>query len=215
MKIYLPYGENKISKFEMEIKKIEEQILPELNNDFAQSVAVDIKSLDDLKLRLKENIEKNLNDDFQKRLQDKIVDYFIEKTKINVPKSMVDSFLNNLLENEKKNPKNKDINEKDFKEKMSPYAEKNVKWLFIRNKLIDIENIAISSSEIEKFIKKAIKENQTQSKEIKEFYDNEENKNNLKSNLNSNKLFECLSKYANIKIVEKSTDELRKNQNEK
>ena len=128
---------------------------------------------------------------------------------------MVESFLQNLFENEKKNPKNQNIDEKDFKEKMYPYAEKNVKWLFIRNQLIEVENILISDKDVEQFIKDTIKANKTQAKEIKDFYDNEDNKNNLKSNLSTNKLFECLSNYANIKITEKSTDELRENKNEK
>ena len=213
--VELPYGENKISKFEMEIKRIEEQVLPELNDEFAQSVAKDLKSIDDLKLRLKENIEKNLDDDYKKRLHDKIIDYFIEKTKLEVPKSMTESFLENLFENEKKNPKNKDINEKDFKEKMYPYAEKNVKWLFIRNKLIDVEKIIVKDSDVEKFIKDAIKNSKSQESEIKEFYSNDENRSNLKSNLSTNNLFSKLSDYATIKIAEKSTDELRENKNEK
>ena len=215
--VELPYGENKISKFEMEIKGILEQVLPELNDDFAKSIAPDLKSLKDLKLRLKENIEKNLDDDYKKRLNDKIIDYFTDKTKLVVPKSMVGNFLENLLENEKQNPKNKNqtIDEKDFKEKMAPYAEKNVKWLLIRNELIDKESITVLDKDISKFIKDAIKANKDQANEIKEFYDNSENKNNLKSNLMTNRLFECLADYAKIKITEKSTDELRENKNEK
>tara|TARA_B100000131_G_scaffold323227_1_gene380660 strand:- start:2027 stop:3316 length:1290 start_codon:yes stop_codon:yes gene_type:complete len=213
--VELPYGDNKISKFEMEIKGVLEQVLPELNNSFAKSVAPDLKTVEDLKSRLKENIEKNLDDDYKKRLHDKIIDYFVDKTKLEVPKSMVESFLQNLFENEKKNSKNQDINEKEFKDKMYPYAEKNVKWLFIRTQLVDVENINVSDSDVDKFIKDTIKANKTQENEIKEFYNNEENKNNLKSNLSTNRLFECLSKYAKIKITEKSTDELRENKNEK
>ena len=98
---------------------------------------------------------------------------------------------------------------------MYPYAEKNVKWLFVRTQLVDVENINVSDSDVDKFIKDTIKANKTQEEEIKEFYNNEENKNNLKSNLSTNRLFECLSKYAKIKITEKSTDELRENKNEK
>ena len=100
---------------------------------------------------------------------------------------------------------------KILKKKMTPYAEKNVKWLLIRNQLIERESILVSDKDINKFIKDAIKGNKDQANEIKEFYDNSENKNNLKSNLMTNRLFECLADYAKIKITEKSTDELREN----
>ena len=98
---------------------------------------------------------------------------------------------------------------------MTPYAEKNVKWLLIRNQLIERESILVSDKDINKFIKDAMKGNKDQANEIKEFYDNSENKNNLKSNLMTNRLFECLADYAKIKITEISTDELRENKNEK
>ena len=78
-----------------------------------------------------------------------------------------------------------------------------------------MQEILIKDKDINKFIKDAIKGSKDQANEIKEFYDNNENKNNLKSNLMTNRLFECLADYAKIKITEKSTDELRENKNEK
>ena len=68
----------------------------------------------DLKKRLEQNISKNLDDDFEKRLQQKIIDYFTDKTKVDAPKSMLNSFLNNLFESEKKKQGNENIKEEDF-----------------------------------------------------------------------------------------------------
>ena len=213
--IDLPFGDNKVSKFEISIKKIEEQILPELDDKFAKSVSKDFKTLGDLKSQLKDNIQKNLDNDYEKRLQNMIMDHFIKKTKIEAPDSMKETFLNNLLEEEKKKNKNKEIDEKEFKEKMISYAERNIKWLFIRNKLIDSEKITLEENETDKTISDTIKSNKEQSKEIKKYYSDENNKNNLRTNLITDKLFKVLSDYAVIKINEKSTDELREKQNEK
>ena len=211
----LPFGDGKITKFEMKIKKIEEQILPELNDKFAQLVSPDLKSLKDLKSKLKENINKNLGEDFKKRLENKIMDYFTDKTKVDAPKSMLESFLKNLFENEKKNKNNSEIKEDDFNKQMMPYAEKNIKWLFARDKLINAEQIQIGDKAVEDFIKNAIKENKNQKDDIKKYYTDNNNKQNLKSNLITEQLFQCLKDYAVIKVVEKSTDELRKNKDGK
>ena len=208
--IDLPFGEGKISKFEMEIKKIEEQILPELNDDFAKAVSPDLKSLKDLKTRLKENIDKNLNDDYEKRLHNKIIDYFVDKTKLEVPDSMLTSFLKNLFEDEKKKSNNKDIQEEDFNKETKPYAEKNIKWLFVRDQLINEESIKLEDKAIDDFIKQAIASNKKQESEIKKYYEDNNNKQNLGSNLITEELFKKLKDYAVIKITEKSTDELRK-----
>jgi len=213
--IDLPFGEEKVTKFEMEIKKIEKQILPEVNDDFAKSVSPDFKNVKDLEKKLEDNISKNLNDDFEKRLQQKIIDYFTDKTKVDAPKSMRDSFLNNLFESERKKQGNENIKEEDFKKEMLPYAEKNIKWLFVRDKLVNVENIKLEDKAVENFIKKTISDNKQQKEDIEKYYSNEENKQNLASSLITEKLFECIKNYANIKIIEKSTDELRKNQDGK
>ena len=128
---------------------------------------------------------------------------------------MLDSFLNNLFESEKKKQGNENIKEEDFKKEMLPYAEKNIKWLFVRDKLVNVENIKLEDKAIESFIKKTISDNKQQKEEIEKHYSNEENKQNLASSLITEKLFECIKNYANIKVIEKSTDELRKNQDGK
>ena len=132
----LPYGEGKITKFELEIKKIEEQVLPKLDSKFAKSINSDFKGLKDLELEIKKNITKNLNDDFEKRCNGKIIDFFVDNTKLDVPKSMTDMFLKNMYEDEKKKPENKNLEESEFIKKNKPYAEKNIKWLFCREQLV-------------------------------------------------------------------------------
>ena len=122
-----------------------------------------------------------------------ITDYFIKKTTIEAPQSKQESFLKNLLEDEKKKNTTKEINEQNFKEKMTPYAERNIKWLFIRNKLIDNESIILKEDKLDKVISDTIKNNKKQSNDIKKYYSNEDNKNNLRSNLITEKLFKVLS----------------------
>tara|TARA_B100000427_G_C15179435_1_gene450894 strand:- start:27 stop:629 length:603 start_codon:yes stop_codon:yes gene_type:complete len=199
----------------MEIKKIEKQILPEVNDKFAKSVSPDFKTVKDLEKRLEENISKNLDDDYEKRLQQKIIDYFTDKTKVDAPKSMIDSFLKNLLEAEQKKQGKEDIKEEDFNKEMLPYAEKNIKWLFVRDRLVNEENIQLEKNAIENFIKKTINDNKHQKDDIEKYYKDDSNRQNLASSLITEKLFDCIKGYANIKITEKSTDELRKNQDGK
>ena len=208
--IDLPFGEGKISKFEVDIKKIEEQTLPDINDDFAKAVSPDLKLLKDLKTKLEDNISKNLDDDFEKRSNGQVIDYFVDKTKLDVPVSMLDTFLKNLFEDEKKKQNNPNLKEEDFDKETKPYAEKNIKWLFIRDKLINEEKIQIDDKAVDNFIKDTISKNQNQKDDIKKHYEDPNNKQNLKSDLLTQELFKILKDYATIKVTEKSTDELRK-----
>jgi len=211
----LPYGEEKITKFELEIKKIEEQVLPKLDSKFAKSINPDFKGIKDLESELEKNITKNLNDDFDKRCNGKIIDYFVDKTKVDVPKSMLDMFLKNMFEDEKKKPENKNIDESEFSEKNKPYAEKNIKWLFCRDELIKELEIKINDKQVDDFIKQLCIDNNQQKSEIKKYYQDLNNKKNLKSDLLTQSLFKKINDFATIKIFEKSTDELRNEKNAK
>ncbi len=213
--VELPYGEGKITKFELEIKKIEEQVLPKLDSKFAKSINPNFKGIKDLESELKNNITKNLNDDFDKRCNGKIIDYFVDKTKLDVPKSMLDMFLKNMFEDEKKKPENKDLKESDFSQEKKPYAEKNIKWLFCREELIKELEIEVKDKQVDDFINQLYKDNNQQKSEIKKYYEDLNNRKNLKSDLLTQRLFKKMNDYATIKILEKSTDELRKEKNVK
>ena len=197
--------------YEVFVHKVEYQEIPKLDDNFAKTVDPSVKDFKELE----NNINKNLKDDFEKRLENKIVDFFVDKTKIEVPDSMLSSFLKNLFENEQKKDPNKKINEDDFNKEMKPYAEKNVKWLFIRGQLIHDKKIELKDSSIDLHVKDLMSKNKDQSDEIKKYYSNNENRDNLKSNLLTEKLFDSLKDSAIIKTVKKSTNDLRKKANEK
>ena len=55
-----------IVKYSVKVNKIEEQILPELNDDFAKTVDPNIKNIKDLKSQLLENIQSKLDHENKK-----------------------------------------------------------------------------------------------------------------------------------------------------
>ena len=77
---------------------------------------------------------------------------------------------------------------------------------------IEAENIAISDKELHAKIEEAISQNQENKKQIKAFYEQSKNKQKLYSEMLNDRLFERLSEFAKVKVVEESTNELRKKQ---
>ena len=79
------------------------------------------------------------------------------------------------------------------------YAEKN-------------ESLNISNNEIDDKIEEMISQNKGSEKKITAFYKQSKNKQQLFNEMLNEKLFEKLSEYAKVKVVEQSTNELRKKQ---
>ena len=196
--------------FQFKIKKIFKNILPDLNDAFAKKIDPEAKDMKDLKHKIQQNIQKSLDEQHQKETNNVIMDYFINKTKFDPPTSMIDNYLEYLIQDLKQ--KDNTVDEEKAKEEYEDVAHKNVKWYLIKSELIKSNEIKITNTEVDEKIDEFIKHNDSQSKEIKEFYQKEENLNNLCEQLVNDKLLNLLNDYAINKISEESTSKLRKGQ---
>jgi trigger factor len=209
-KITVDYGEGKKSKYELHIHKVEEQLLPELNDELAKTVSPDLKKLSDLKEKLKDNIQKSIDDDYEKRKREELINYFVEKTKLKAPESMVSRYLDKFIEDQMK--KNNNLDKEKLRKESQNIAEFNVKWFIIKDSILEKSKVSVTDKDLDKEIKKMIDEGADDKKKILDFFAEPQNRESLHSNLINEKLFDYMSSFAIIKDTEKSTAELRKQQ---
>ena len=67
--------------YRVTINKIEEQILPDLNDDFVKLVDPHLETVQQLKERIQKNLQDNFNHENNKEFNNKIIDFFLDKTK--------------------------------------------------------------------------------------------------------------------------------------
>jgi len=195
--------------YSVKINKIEEQILPKLDNEFVKKVDKNLKNVKELRNKFKENIQLNLDNENKKEFQNKIIEYFIDKTKFTPPESMVDNYRSYLVEDYK--AKNGDsFDEEKMTKQLDEISNKNIKWLLIRENLTEKENIRLDKNEVENKIKDMIKESPQYKKDIKKFYLEEQNKNKLSEDLLNNKFFDKMDNFFINKAKEVSTDKIKK-----
>ena len=193
---------------EGDLPKVEEQVLPDLSDDFAVTVSPDLKSLDELKGRIKENIQRSIDDDYEKRKRQELINYFVSKTKFEAPDSMVNRYLDKLIEEQ--STKDKNLDKDKFREESKPGAEFNVKWFILKDALLEKAEISINNDDLDNEIDKIVKESNEDEKKIRDFFSDDNNKSSLASNLLNDRLFTHISEFSVIKDKEKSTSELRK-----
>ena len=194
--------------YSVKINKIEEQILPEVDDAFVKTVDKDIKTVKELRKKFKENIQLNLDNEHKKEFHNKIVEYFIEKTKFDPPQSMVDNYRSYLVEDYKsKNPDSFD--EEKMSKDLDDVSNKNIKWLLIREFLVEKEKISLAPDEVENKIKEMIKQSPDHKKEIVKFYNDENNKNKLREDMLSQVFFNKFDGFFINKAKEIKTDKIK------
>ena len=203
-------GEDKPVKYCVKINKVEDKILPDLDDELAKTVSDKITTLEELKEQIKEELQTSLNSEHKDIVRKEIINYFVENSKMDAPESMVSKYLEQIKDDLKK--RNQTIDEDQMKENYKSHAEWNIKWSLIKDKIINIESLDISNDEINSKIEEIISQNKGSKNKIKVFYKQSKNKQQLFNEMLNVKLFEKLSEYAKVKVVKESTNELRKKQ---
>ncbi|MBW2490158.1 MAG: trigger factor [Deltaproteobacteria bacterium] len=195
--------------FHVKLHEIREEILPELDDEFAKKLG-QYESLDDLK----NAITSNLNEGYQKRveqeLNEQVYQGLIEKTEFELPESMVDYELNNIIDEiEKtlayynKSMEDQGLTKEMLAEKHLETAEKKVRRHLILGKIINQEKMALSDQELEEGFTDMAQAMNQPVEAIKNYYQqNQDNLDFFKYTLLEKKAIKLIINSSNIEEVE-------------
>jgi len=109
VQIVIPNAENLPTKYLLDIKMVQKQILPEINDEFVKKIDPNVTNIDELRSNLMKRIQNQLNGESEEQLSEKIIDFFIDKTNLEAPESMIENtIINSIEEAKKRNPNNFD-----------------------------------------------------------------------------------------------------------
>ena len=83
-------------KFEVEVKVVEETVLPEMNEEFFTKYGVNCKTEDDFKAEVVKNMERELNQAVSNKLKEQLVASLGELNDVAVPATMVEQEINRM-----------------------------------------------------------------------------------------------------------------------
>ena len=141
---------NDINEINLKIVELNKNEKAEANTDFFKKVypKETINNINDLKSKIKEDIEKQFANQSDQKFLNDVTDSFIKDTKISLPKD----FLKRLMKLNSKEEMTDEELEKEYSN-----SEKGIKYQLIEEKLIFDNNIQINSDSIKEFATKMIK----------------------------------------------------------
>ncbi len=152
--------------YDITVKEISIETLPELNDEFVQELGDEsLKTVEDLKKRIRENLERRYEDESKARLEDDLIQTLLAENEFDVPKAMVDNYLNSLIRSAKL--QYPDTREEDLRQAYQANAETMVKWYYFMQKVAEAENIEVTDEEIDKLLEENV-EKEEDRKKIKE-----------------------------------------------
>ena len=211
VRIALPDNEDKTitNPYQLKVAKVERENLPEVDNDFLKLINPELGSVDDLRADVLKKINENFEERALQSFERELSDALIEKVGVESPPSMVENYLNNILEDVKKQNNGEPIEEEKVLETYRPSAERNLKWYLIRKKVISQEKMNIERKDIDAEIENLVSRSPNSEKEIRRFYKKPSNRQRIEDDIVEKKILEYLNQFAKVKEVEVNTKDIR------
>ena len=211
VRIALPDNEDKTitNPYQLKVAKVERENLPAVDDDFLKLINPDLGSVDDLRADVLKKINENFEERARQSFERELSDALIEKVGFETPPSMVENYLNNILEDVKKQNNGEPIEEEKVLETYRPSAERNLKWYLIRKKVISQEQMNIERKDIDVEIENLVSRSPNSEKEIRRFYKKPSNRQRIEDDMVEKKILEYLNQFAKVREVEVNTKDIR------
>lgn len=197
----------KTVNYKAKIKSVGTLELPELDDDWAQSLDEGYESLGDLREKLRKDLVSVAEADADARVRNDLIAKLIEGNEFEVPNALIEAQARNLLNNFAQDlaQRGVDLNkvEKEFVQmaynEMRSQAERDVRGAILLEKVAERENIEVKSEEVAEEIERMAQYYGVSSEDIRASFENREGgEANISNSLRTRKAVEALVKNAKI-----------------
>ena len=196
----------KVIKYKARVKEIKEKIMPEVNDDFAKSLG-EYKNLEELRKRIREDLERKSREDTEKDLSAQVIKQVVEKNSFTVPDSLLNLYLSSVVEDFKK--RYKKIDEEKIKESHKELGLSFIRWELLRHRIAEKEKIVVGKEDRDKWVENFAKANSLELTKAKEFLAQSRKIEDINETILENKVIEFILSNSRIKeeVVKEPKDE--------
>lgn len=211
------------AKIEIEILEVRQKVLPEFNDEFVKSIGLG-ETVEEAKQKIKAQIEEQLKALQKQDIEQKITEKIAAEYDFPVPNTLLEKELENLvtryaqqLESYGIKP-NRDMINASI-EPLTKTATNNIRVMFVLTKIADKENIEVTEEEFNQYLENIAKSYNTTAQELKEYYQERNMIDAIKSDIRRQKALDLITQKANIKeltkeeLEQKAKEEKQEEQN--
>ncbi|MBP3925588.1 MAG: trigger factor [Clostridium sp.] len=161
---HAPELAGKPAKFDVTIKEIKKNELPELNDEFASEVS-DFDTLAEYKEDLKKKLQESKEKSAKTQTENKVIEKVVENAQMDIPQPMIDTQARGMVEDYARRLQSQGLNIKDYMKytgatpeslmaQMAPEAEKRIKTRLVLEKVVEVENVTVADEAVDEQIAK-------------------------------------------------------------
>jgi len=201
----------KTATFAINLTKVENQILPEMTEEFVKKFGVETGDLETLKADVKKNMQRELDQVLKNTAKDNVLTALVESNEVEVPKALVDGEVNVLRKQamerygQQMDPKNlPELPAELFTEQ----AEKRVKVGLLLGEVIKTNELAVDPAKVTELIETAASSYENPAEVVEYYKNNKELMQNMENVALEEQAVDFVIAQAKVKAVKKSFDDV-------
>jgi trigger factor len=187
----------KDAKFSVSLKEVKKKVVPELNDDFAKDIG-DHKTVDELRTRLREDIEARKKSEQVSAQREELMNKLVEGHTFDVPESMVEKELMSMAQSQATRAARQGMDVKNFDIAQfrlvnRELAVKRVKGMLILDAIAEREKIDVNDAEMNSALSVMARNAGKTLEEVRNYYASQEGgMDNLRESLVDEKALSLL-----------------------
>ncbi len=161
--------------YEVRVNDIKERDLPPVDEAFVRRVTEnEFEDPETFREEIRHQLQESFDDQAREMVQGEIIDKMLELHPVPVPESVIESYLDSFVkqvEEENDGELPEDFDEEHFRNRNRRDAEKQGRWMLIRDKIVEEEDIEVSDEELQEFFaEQAAGDDSVSAQQIEQFY---------------------------------------------
>ena len=200
----------KEATFKCKVHKVEETILPEIDDEFAKDVSDTCETLDDLKKEITERLKAERQEAADNAFEEKVLDAVIDGMKADIPAAMIDAQVDTIVQDFGYRLQMQGMGLEQYlkmtgtemgasRAMFKDQAERQVKTRLALQKVVELEGITVSDKELEEEYAKMAEQYKMEVEKVKAIVSKEA----LEGDLKISNALEFIKKNAKVKKAAK------------
>ena len=159
----------KEAHFAVKIMEVKQEILPELNDEFAAQLGPEIKNVAALKEEVSRNLKLRAEAKARADFEEKVIDAVVTSSQVEFPPVLVETEIHRMLNEQARQFERQGVNleeylksinktEAELHEELHPMATKRVMQSLVLGKVAEAEKVEVSDKEIDEEIEAMLKD---------------------------------------------------------
>jgi trigger factor len=139
-------------KFKVKVATVKKKVPPEMNEEFFKKFGDDIKTAEEFKEKIRLDLQARRNKEIQDDIREQVIKSVILHNQFDLPQTLLEKYLEDVVEDFKKESKRKGVDVSEIREKYRPVGIRVIRWNLLMHEIADQQSIKAEKEDVDKWI---------------------------------------------------------------